>query len=166
MDNVLARRAYIFTLIADNLTQGQHTDPTRALQYLDEVQQLGEKLSDEKERLSVLIGAGNVYARLDTVRASQVLQQIIKNANKVQDFLGDSRISNVLEIGGFYFDYSIYSDGLTILELIRRLAAVSYYATLQDIRTLKNRTLRLHAIIEVCSAVIPEENPARTSRKI
>jgi hypothetical protein len=158
MDDVLARRAYIFTLIADSLTQEQHKDPTRALQYLDEVQQLAGKLTDEKERLAVLIGAGNVYARLDGVRASEILQQVIKQANKVQDFVGHSSISNVLEIGGFYFDYSLYSNGLTMLDLIKRLASVSYYATLQDIRSLKNRTLRLDAIMALCSAVILEEN--------
>ena len=116
------------------------------------------KLSDEKEKLSVLIGAGTVYARLDTVRASEILQQIIKQANKVQDFVGHSSVANVLEIGGFYFDYSIYSNGLTMLDHIKRLASVSYYATLQDIRSLKNRTLRLDAIIALCSAVILEEN--------
>jgi hypothetical protein len=158
MDNVLARRAYIFTLIADDLSKEQHKDPSRALQYLDEVQQLAGKLSDEKEKLSVLIGAGSVYARLDTVRASEILQQIIKHANRVQDFVGDSRISNVLEIGGFYYDYSIYSNGLNTFDLIKRLTAVSYYATLQDIRSLKNLTLRLHAIMALCSAVILEEN--------
>jgi hypothetical protein len=157
MDDMLARRAYLFTLIADGLTQGKLNDTSRALQYLDEVQQLGAKLSNEKERLSVAIGAGNVYARLDTVRASETLQQIIKYSNKVENFTGDATIGNVLEIGGFYFDYSIYSNGLTIFDLIQRLAAVSYYATLQDIRSLTNRTLRLQSIIALCSAVIRDE---------
>ena len=165
MDNVLVRRAFIFTVIADNLTQQQQKDPSRALQYLDEIQQLAGKLSDDKERLSVLIGVGNVYARLDTVRASETLQQIIKQANKVPDFVGNSSISNVLEIGGFYFDYSIYSNGLTMFDLIKRLTPISYYATLQDIRSLKNRTLRLQAIMALCTAVILEENhTARTFR--
>ena len=95
--------------------------------------------------MSVAIGAGNVYARLDTVRASETLQQIIKYSNKVENFTGDASIGNVLEIGGFYFDYSIYSNGLTIFDLIQRLAAGSYYATLQDIRSLTNRILRLQA---------------------
>jgi hypothetical protein len=157
MDDVLARRAYIFTLIADGLTQEKHNDSSRALQYLDEVQQLAGKLSNEKERLSVAIGAANVYARLDTIRAAEILQQIIKYSNKVEDFVGDSSIANVLEIGGFYFDYSIYSNGLNIFDLIQRLAAVSYYATLQDIRSLTNRILRLQAIIALCSTVILDE---------
>jgi hypothetical protein len=160
MDDVLARRAYIFTLIADSLTQEEQKDTSRALQYLEEVQQLVGKLADEKERLSVLIGAGNVYARFDTVRASETLQQIIKHTNRVEEFVGDSSIANVLEIGGFYFDYSIYSNGLTIFGLIKRLAAVSYYGTLQDIRSVKNRMLRLQAIMALCSAIILDENLA------
>ena len=40
MDDVLARRAYIFTSIADSLTKEQQKETSRALQYLDEVQQL------------------------------------------------------------------------------------------------------------------------------
>ena len=81
-------------------------------------------------------------------------QQTIKVANKVKDFAGETSISNVLEIGGFYFDYSIYSDGLTLFDLIKRLTSGSYYSTLQDIRLLKNRTLRLRATVALCSAVI------------
>src|SRR5689334_21147439 len=42
--------------------------------------------------------------------------------------------------------------------LIKRLSAGSYYATLHDIRTLNNPTLRLHAILALCSAVILDEN--------
>ena len=160
MDDVLARRAYIFTLIADSLTQKELKETSRALQYLEEVQQLAGKLADEKERLSVLIGAGNVYAQLDTVRASEILRQIIKHTNRVEEFVGDSSIANVLEIGGFYFDYSIYSNGLTIFDLIKRLAAVSYYGTLQNIRSLRNRILRLQAIMALCSAVMLDENLA------
>lgn len=163
MDNLLARRAYIFILIADGLIQ---EDSSRALQYLDEVQHLVERLSDEKEKLSVLIGAASVYARFDTVRASEILQQIIQHANKVQDFVGDSTISNVLEIGGFYFDYSIFSDELNVFDLVKRLAAGSYYATLHDIRLLSNASLRLHAILALCSAVILEENePGRAIQR-
>ena len=157
IDGVIARRAYIFTLIADYLTAEQHKDTSRALQYLEEVQHLAGKLSDEREQLAVLIGAASVYARLDSVRSSEIFQQAIKVANKVKDFVGDSSISNVLEIGGFYFDYSLYSDGLTIFDLIKRLTSGSYYSTLQDIRLLKNRTLRLRATVELCSAVISLE---------
>jgi hypothetical protein len=113
-----------------------------------------------------LIGAGNVYARLDAVRASEILQQIIKQANNVQDFVGHSSISNVLQICGFYFDYSLYSNGLTMFDLIKRLALVSYYATLQDIRSLKNRTLRLDAMMALCSAVILEENQTAASKEL
>ena len=152
---MLARRGFIFILIADDLVQ---ENPSRALQYLDEVQQLVDNLSDEREKLSVLIGAASVYARLDTVRACELLQQIIKHANKVQDFVGDSTISNVLEIGGFYYDYSIFSDEFNVFDLIKRLTAGSYYATLHDIRSLNNVTLRLYALLALCSAVILEQN--------
>jgi len=163
MDNLLARRGVIFILIADDLIQ---ENPSRALQYLDEVQQLVDNLSDEREKLSVLIGAASVYARLDTFRASEILQQIIQHANKVQNFVGDSTISNVLEIGGFYYDYSIFSDELNVFDLVKRLTAGSYYATLHDIRSLNNVTLRLHAILALCSAVILEQNqPGRAIQR-
>jgi hypothetical protein len=155
MDNVLARRAYILILISDEVIQ---EDSSRALQYLDEVQHLVESLSDEKEKLAVLIGAASVYARLDTVRASEILQQIIQQANKMENFVGDSTISNVLEIGGFYYDYSIFSNDFNMFDLIKRLTVGSYYATLHDIRSLKNLTLRLSATMALCSAVILEEN--------
>lgn len=162
MDDVLVRRGYILTVVADNLTQGPQKDPSGALRYFYEVQQLADRLSDNREKLSTLIAVGNGYARLDTARASEILREIIKQANKMGDFVGDSSISNVLEINGFYFDYSLYATELTFFDLIKQLATVSYYATLQDLRSLKNRTLRLNAIIALCSAVIFDQNPAVT----
>jgi len=158
MDDNLPRRAYIFTLIADYLTHEKTNDSSRALQYLDEVQQLIDKLSNDNEKLAVLIGVGNIYARLDIPRASEILQKAITHANKLQDFAGDASISNVLDIGGFYFDYSLFSEGLTMFDLINRLAPVSYYGTLQDVRSLKDRTLRLRAIIGLCHAILLTEN--------
>jgi hypothetical protein len=155
-DEMLARRAYVFTLIADEFATGKQKAISRALQYLQEVEGLAAKLADERERLSVLIGVGSVYARLDQIRASEILRHTIKTANRVDDFVGDSAIQNVLEIGGFYFDYSIYSDGATIFDLIQRLSINSYYSTLQDIGSLKNNTLRLRATITLCSTVISE----------
>lgn len=162
-DDMLARRAYILTLIADELTTEQQKATSRALQYLAEVEGLAGKLSDERERLSVLIGVGSVYARLDQVRASEILRHAFKTANRVNDFVGDSAIPNMLEIGGFYFDYSIYSDGATIFDLIQRLSINSYYSTLQDIRSLKNTTLRLQATVALCSAVISETSDNDTA---
>lgn len=162
MDDVLVRRGYILTLVADNLTQGPLKDPSGALRYFYEVQQLADRLSDDREKLSTLIGVGNGYARLDTARASEILREIIKQANKMEEFVGDSSVSNVLEINGFYFDYSLYATELTFFDLIKQLATVSYYATLQDLRSLKNRTLRLNAIIALCSAVISDQKPAVT----
>jgi hypothetical protein len=155
-DEKLVRRAYVFTLIADQFATGKQQSTSRTLQYLDEIDSLAAKLSDERERLSVLIGIGSVYARLDQIRASEILQRTIKTANRVTDFVGDSAIQNVLEIGGFYFDYSLYSDGATIFDLIQRLSTNSYYSTLQDIRSLKNTTLRLRATVSLCSAVLSE----------
>lgn len=166
MDDNLPRRAYILTLIADYLTDKETNDPSRALQYLEEVQQLIGKLSNEKERLAVLIGAGNIYARLDTARASEILQQAITHANKLQDFAGDVSISNVLDIGGFYFDYSIFSNGLTMFDLINRLAPVSYYGTLQDVRSLKDHTLRLRAIMALCRAILVTENSHKRELRV
>lgn len=164
MDDVLVRRAYILALIGDNFTQGPQKDPSRALQYFYEVQQLAGKFSDDREKLSTLIGAGNGYARVATGRATEILQEIIKQANRTEEIVGDSSISNVLEIGGFYFDYSLYAGELTFFDLVKRLATVSYYATLQDVRSIKNRTLRLNAIIALCTAVISEDPLFAVSR--
>ena len=152
LDDVLERRAYILTLIADQLVVEQAADIPRAIQYLEEAQRIASTLNN-KEKLAVLIGTGSVYARFDTVRASEILRDAIKASNKSPDFVGESSIPNVLEVDGFFFDYSIYDNGFTIFDLIERMASTSYYATLQELRSLKNRLFRLRAVIALCTAV-------------
>jgi hypothetical protein len=153
LDDVLERRAFILTLIADYLVTEQIKETARAIQYLEEVEQIASKLVSNKEKLAVVIGVGSVYARFDTVRGSEVLREAIKISNKLPDFDGESTISNVLDLGGFFFDYSIYDNGFTVFDIIERLAPTSYYATLQELRSVKNRLFRLRAIVALCTAV-------------
>jgi len=158
LDDAAERRAYILTLIADYLVVEQTKETARAIQYLEEAQRLATSLNN-KEKLAVLIGTGTVYARFDMVRASEVLREAIKVSNKYPDFTGESSIQNVLEVSGFFFDYSIYDSGFTIFDLIERLAPTSYYATLQELRTVKNRLFRLRAIVALCTAVGVDKSP-------
>ena len=161
LDDVVERRAYILTLIADYLVVEKSKETARAIPYLEEAQRLANSL-DNKEKLAVLIGTGTVYARFDMVRASEVLRDAIKVSNKDPDFTGESSIQNVLEVSGFFYDYSIYGNGFTIFDLIERLAQTSYYATLQELRTVKNRPFRLRAIVALCSAVGVDKSPTST----
>lgn len=156
-DDVLERRAYILTLIAEYLVADQNQDAPRAIQLLEEVQRIASKLPDTNEKLAVLIGAGSVYARFDTVRASEIFRDTIRLSNKLPNFTGDSSISNVLEVGGFFFDYSLYDNGFTVFDIIERLARTSYYALLQDIRSLKSPLFRLRAIVALCTAITASE---------
>lgn len=153
LDEVLERRAYILTLIADYLVAEQIKESSRAIQYLEEAQRIASFLPNDQEKMAVLIGAGSVYARFDMVRASEVLRDAIKLSNKLPDFAGESTITYVLEVGGFFFDYSLYDNGFTIFDIVERLAQTSYYGTLQEVRTIKNRLFRLRAIIALCIAV-------------
>jgi hypothetical protein len=153
-DDVLVRRCYIFTLIADSLVKGKARDFPRASQLLDEVQQLAQRLTNKEERLSVLEGIAAVYFRLEPGRAFELLRETIQTANKLDDFTGYLSIPQTLDVGGYFFDFSIYDKEFSYFDLIERLGAGNFYQTIQGVREIENRPLRIHSIVVVCKAAL------------
>lgn len=153
-DDVLVRRCYIFTLIAESLLKGKTKDFPRATQLLDEVQQLAQKLTSKEERLCVLEGAAAVYFRVDSGRAFELLRETITTANKLDRFTGYVSIDQSLDVGGFLFDFSIYDKEFGYFDLIGRLGAGNFYQTLQSVREIQDRSLRIHSIVVVCKAAL------------
>jgi predicted HTH domain antitoxin len=153
-DTDLARRAYVFTLIANSLLVQKSKDITRANEFLNKVEQLASRLNSPQERLSILVGAANVYSLFDTFRASEMLKEVIRVANKLEVFTGDFGIARVLDINGFYVDYSMYVDNFTLFDLINQVGLNNFNATLLDIREIKRPLLRLRAVVALCKGVL------------
>lgn len=153
-DNVLIRRCYIFTLIADSLVKGKSKDFPRATQLLSEVEQLALRLMSKEERLSVLEGAAAVYLRVEPGRAFELLRETITTANKLDGFTGYLSLNQTLDVGGFFFDFPIYDEEFGYFDLLGRLGARDYYQTIQSVREIQNRSLRIHSIVVVCKAAL------------
>jgi hypothetical protein len=152
-DDVLVRRCYVFTLIADSLLSRKTKDVPRATRLLDEVQQLAQKLS-QREKLSVLEGVAAAHARLDLAKAFDLFRETIKTANKLDGFTGALSIAQSLDVRGFLFDFSIYDKEFSFFGLVGRLGAGDFYQALQDTREIQNRALRIHSTVAVCSAAL------------
>ncbi len=154
-DESLVRKCYILTLIAQSLLGGKSKDNYRAAQLLQEVYQLTDKLSSQKERLSVLNGLAAVFSRFDVGRGFELLRETIKSANKSDRFTGDISIPLNLNVGGFLFAFSLYEDEFSFFDLLSKLAASDFYEALFHAREIQNRPLRIHSIVVVCSAALP-----------
>jgi len=157
-DDDLVRRAYLFTLLAKSILDDKTQDSTQARFLLDEVERLASKLSNDRERLSVMVGSAAVYSIFDTVRGSEVFRAAIKIANKTAGFTGDTYIARNLDIAGFYFDYSMYVQEFTLSEAINRLGLADFNETLFVIQELKDDLVRLKATVAICNAVLSKEN--------
>jgi hypothetical protein len=144
-------------VIAKSLLDDKSMNVARASEFLDEVEQLASKLNDQ-ERLSVLVGGSIIYSRFNIPRAEELLREAIKAANKLEGFTGDTHLDRILEIGGFYFDYSIYADELTFIEAINGIGLNDFDGTMQDLRELKSRLPRLRAIVALCSRALSKTN--------
>lgn len=153
-DDDLARRAYVFTLIAKSLLIQKSKDVTLAYGFLNKVEELGTRLTNAQERLSLLVGAANVYSLFDSFRASQMFKEAIRVANKLEGFTGDVGITRVLNINGFYVDYSMYVDDFTFLDFINQAGPNNFNATLLDIREIKKPLPRLRAVVALCNGVL------------
>ncbi len=153
-DNDLARRAYVFTLIAKSLLVQKSKDVTLAYEFLNKVEELGTKLTNAQERLSLLVGAANVYLLFDSFRASQMFKEAVRVANKLEGFSGDVGITRVLDVHGFYVDYSMYVDDFTFFDFINQVGPNNFNATLLDVREIKKPLPRLRAVVALCNGVL------------
>jgi hypothetical protein len=153
-DSVAVRRCYIFTLIADSLVRGRTKNFPRATQLLSEVEQLADELTSKKERMSVLEGAAAVYLWVAPGRSFELLRETITTANKLEGFTGYLSVDQTLDVGGFFFDFSIYDEEFGYFDLLNRLGARDYYQTIQSVREIHDRSLRIHSIVVVCKAAL------------
>ena len=150
-------RAYVFTLIAKSVIHQGGKDTSQARLLSSAVEELLPKLANEKERLSALTGLAVIHAGFDKAEAFRFLQAAIASANKLDGFSGDTSVSRGLDIGGFYFDYSLYTD-LKFNAAVNKLGSVDFNTTLEDVRQLQSRTARLKAITAACASVLSEKS--------
>ena len=160
-DTDLTRRAYLFTLMASTLLDGENKDYVRATTLLNEVERLASKLDVKQERISVLLSAAEIYSRFDIARASAALRLAFKAANGSEGFTGDSKVTRLLEVGDFSFFYELFNDNVNLSQTLSRLAFSDFYGTLATVRELENRAFRLRAIISLCDGALTKE---RTNR--
>lgn len=152
-DDDLLRRAYVFTLVAKSLIERKDRDITQARIFLTEVETLLPKLDTDKDRVAALNGAALVYSRFDKSEASRSLRDLIRYANKLEAFAGETSVSRMLDVGGFYFDYALYAE-FSFSEILNNLGQMDFNATLEDVRQLESRTARFKAIVAVCKGVL------------
>lgn len=152
-DDDLLRRAYVFTLVAKSLVERKDQDVRQARLFLSAVETLLPKLDTDKDRVSALIGLSLVYFRFDGSEASRSLKDLIKYANRVDGFAGDASVSRMLDVGGFYFDYSLYDD-FSFEDLLNKLGRRDFNGTLEDVRQLESRAARFKAIVATCTGVL------------
>lgn len=153
-DQDLARRAYIYTLLADSFLKHQDKDIGRAAGLLNEVEQIAAKLDQNQERAAVLIGAADVASQFDGARAFVLLRDAIKAGNKVDNFSGDNGLPRSLDIGGFYFDYSLYRNEFILTEALQKLGRINFDETAAAIREIKDPLARLRGIIALSGGVL------------
>lgn len=153
-DSDLTRRAYVFTVIASSLLKEKRHDTVRAMELLNEVEHFAGQLDKDVERVAVLVGAAAVASRLDAARASDLLRQAIRVANKVDNFSGDTRVPRGLDIGGLLFAYTLYNDEFTLADAVTRLGTNDFDQTVGDIRAFKNHLPRLQMTVTLCSSIL------------
>lgn len=149
----LLRRAFIFTAIAKTLLEGSNKDEQQVRLYLTAAEGTVPSLDNDKERVAALAGVAQIYSRFDKNEAFRCLRDAIRYANKVDGFAGNTSVSRVLNLAGFYFDYPLYSDSL-LTDVVSALGSFDFNATLNEVRQLESRPARLSAIVASCKSVL------------
>ncbi len=150
--NNRTRRAYLLTLMADVLANGNQRDTVRASELLTEVTIIASRSEEEKNQAAILFGCAQVYAAFDSVRAFETLRSAIDAANKVKDFNGDTGIADGIEFSGFYFAYPYYSYDLTFAAATDKLALINFSETVLSLNRLNATQARLQALVSACKS--------------
>lgn len=152
-DSDLLRRAYVFTQVAKALIEKRTTDLEQVRFYLSAGEALVSRLENDEERISAVAGLIQVYSQIDPAEGFKLLPAMILYANKAKTFSGELAVSRMLEIGGFYFDYSLYQDP-TIEAILRPLARWDFAKTLEAAREFNNPSARIRATVAISKSVL------------
>ncbi len=143
----LDHRAYLLFENASEIIR-RLNDKSRARELLDEVAAAALKAPNTLEKARTLLGVAYLFARLDPLRASEVMNEAIKTTNRLDhpDFT-DSLITRAVE-GKVFSMFAAYDmPGINLENALRELGAKDFDGALWLSKNLEDKALRATAIL-------------------
>jgi hypothetical protein len=141
-----AARASILVLAARSLAGKGRGEVGRAAELLSDAERLSSKLG-ARESAAILAGAASVYARFDAARASQILRDVVRATNKVDDFSGELKITRTFDFNDFTNFYRLDDGEASVYTAFEQQGRRDFVNTLADARDIKSRLFRLRVVV-------------------
>lgn len=135
----------------------QLDDRGRAAELLDAVERDAHRAPDTAEKARALLGVAHLYARLDAVRAGEVLRAAVKTINLLPapDFSSD-RVFRQLGNKYFMFYAAHEVPGARLPNVFRELGARDFDGALDAARAVEHRPLRASAVLALTAECLAQ----------
>jgi hypothetical protein len=143
----LDHRAYLLFENASAIIK-RLSDKSRARELLEEVAAAALKAPNTIEKARTLLGVAYLFARLDQLRASQVMSEAIRTINRLDhpDFT-HSTITRAIEGRVFSMFASYEMPGINLENALRELGAKDFDGALWMSKNLEDKALRSTAVL-------------------
>jgi hypothetical protein len=159
-------RAHFLTQAAGLLAE---KNQTRARELLDEALTETRRIDAAPERAYCLVALLTQFSKLDKSRGFELLSEMVKSANAVNDFTGENSNTNLLLEGKFSIRLGTELAKPTDLStLFARLAEENFYQALDAARTFAGDAPRATVMISIARATFekkPERSAANQNRE-
>ncbi|MGZ8846796.1 MAG: hypothetical protein ACXW3C_10060, partial [Pyrinomonadaceae bacterium] len=153
-------RAHFLTQAAELLGE---KNQTRARQLLDEALTETRRIDAAPERAYCLVALLTQFSKLDKSRGFELLGEMVKSANAVNDFTGENSNTNLLLEGKFSIRLGTELAKPTDLSTVfASLAEVNFYQAMDAARTFAGDAPRATAMISIARATF-EKKPERSA---
>jgi hypothetical protein len=132
-------------------------DKPRAKDILDEVLAIAYKAPNTNEKARTLLGVVYLYAKLEPIRAFEVMTEAVKTVNNLENpNFSTSFVQQKIEGKEFssYYGYSV--EGFDLEKVFRLLAPLDFEGALYRARSFDDRSHRALAILALASSCLEE----------
>jgi hypothetical protein len=129
----------------------------RAKEILEDVLEFAYKAPSTNEKARTLLGVVHLYAKLDKIRAFEVMAEAVKTINKIDnpDF-SSAFITQKIEGKQFSSYYGYQVEGFNLETVFRLLAPMDFEGALWRARSLEDKSQRALAVLALAASCLEE----------
>jgi hypothetical protein len=134
------------------------SEPQRAAELLeDAVREVRRIEGDKPDRAVLLIGVANQFAATDRVRAWEIMDEVVKEANRIEAFTGENILTFPLMTRSGVRFVSIGGENFSLTNAFRLFAKEDLYRAVDVAKSFKYDAPRATVTLAIASKILKQE---------
>lgn len=124
----------------------------------DGVREVNRVESNKPDRAVLLVGIANQLIGADRVRAWEIVGEVVKEANRFEDYTGENTLTFPLMTGNVVTMISIGGENYSLAKIFRALAKDDLYRAVDVAKTFKYDTPRAAVTLAIAGAIFENKS--------